>query len=171
MHVESFDPRSFHPKRTQISFPLSPQFGFELIALARRCITPRCVYYRCLSLSRCVCVPCRTRRAFSLLLHSFRPRPQRVPLPFAFPHLRLAIEPVRSHASRRIPTTYVSSESVHSYSSYFVFRLRCRCHVTRTNWSQALAASRLVALDTTHPQCIYFTARSRTISRFDALAH
>src|SRR5882762_3746868 len=99
MHVESFDPRSFHPKRTQISFPLSPQFGFELIALARRCITPRCVYYRCLSLSRCVCVPCRTRRAFSLLFHSFRLRPQRVPLPFAFPHLRLAIEPVRSHAS------------------------------------------------------------------------
>src|SRR5258705_4694650 len=68
MYLHSGPPVESPQNSTVFSSPFVPQFGFELIALTWRCIT------LCLSLSHCVCVPCRTYHAFSLLFHSFCPR-------------------------------------------------------------------------------------------------
>src|SRR5882762_8479937 len=54
---------------------------------------------------------------------------------------------------RCFPTPYISAANPCALAlvQYSTFRFRCRCHVTRTNWSRALAASSVVAQDTTHP--------------------
>src|SRR5258705_1785909 len=84
------------PQRTQISFaPFSPQFESELIALARRCITPRLSFVEPVHSPRCVCVPCRTCHAFSFVFLLFRPRSCCAPL-----H-------VPSHRARALPSVQI----------------------------------------------------------------
>src|SRR5258705_6661690 len=94
------------PQRTQISFaPFSPQFESELIALARWCITPRLSFVEPVRSPRCVCVPCRTCRAFSFVFLLLRPRAHCVPLR-VLSHRARVLPSVQFIC---VPTAYVSA--------------------------------------------------------------
>src|SRR5882762_10701782 len=123
-------PRSSHPESHSSVFTFFfVQFESELIALARRCITLH------LSLSRCVCVPCRTRRAFSLSFSLYSPAAALRPPVVAFPRCVYRTSPC-APTRRYFPAPYISAAS----PVRTVFH-SCRCHVTRTSWSRAFAAS------------------------------
>jgi len=177
MHVESFDPRSFHPTEHSIRLPSSPSFDFVVIALARRCIT-LCVRFPFVLCS--LRVPVRTRpfSPLSRVAFAFLAAPivrfRCYFTPFdcacsASPAVCVP-PPAFSHRARALPRPVVfprlTSAPRVSYAQYSAFRRRCRCHVTRTNWSRALAASRLVGQDTTHPHYTlippHFRERSTT---------
>src|SRR5258705_629495 len=137
-----------HPLRSYSSSPCAlPASGFA-----------------CVSLSSCICCECPCALGHLVpfcTAFSFPAAPavrfHCVSILFdcariALPYVSLSIEPVCSLANfqlsshglrqRREPTCIPHYPSV---------PLRCRCHVTHTNWSRALAASSLVAQDTTHP--------------------
>src|SRR5258705_13933349 len=95
----------------------------------RVCYEYLCVLGRLAPRARCVCVPCRTCRAFSLFSFYFDPACT------ARPCVSLPIEPVCSPASRSFAFPWLTSARAHSYAQYSTFRLCCRCHVTRTRWS------------------------------------
>ena len=155
----SIRPAVISPQRTQFAVSPSPQFGFLcdcthaavhitsriVYCRARVLCAPRCVRFPSVLLSPCfICVPCRVFRAFSFYSHSLLPTPA----------LR---SPARSFPSSPcvqyccVPTDYVSAASPRAPVQYSTLHLCCRCHVTHTNWSRALAASSVVAQDTHTP--------------------
>src|SRR5882762_6346469 len=156
MHVESSDPAPFHLRIHSPVLPSSPQFRSELIALTRRCIT------------RCVRFPVRfvfvaSTRVYSAV--SFTPALRLRSLPhlscvfivFSF----FSSTPALCSPARPFPSSPCAPQRPELLRShdlrqrhepaytriphYTSVPLRCRCHVTRTNWSRAFSASRLVA--------------------------
>src|SRR5882762_3461288 len=160
-------------QQSESSFPLSSDL--IVIALARRCIT-LCVRFPFVSCF--LRVPVRTRPSSSppalrlrslpclsyiFVLFSFLSTAPAARSPVVCVAPSVSID--RARALPRIVVfpriTSAPRARVHSYTQYSAFCLRCRCHVTHTNWSRALAASRLVAQDTTPPHNTLVSPRVR----------
>jgi len=136
LHVKSTpDPWSSHPQNLTVSFSAFPSVRIRVIALAWRCIT-----LRCLSLVAFAFLAAPVVR-FVLFSLYFTTAALRSPAA-ALPHFVYRTSPCAPMRRSHSHTLRQRRELVvHSYAQCPGFRRRCRCHVTRTYWSRAFAAS------------------------------